>query len=120
MKWWRRIPGWHRRETSFRDWYVGLLDRVRLDGDDAAYARAVEILKCPEDVTGYREIRYPKQDRAMAQVESQLGGGGPASREAVTTDPAPSRSSSAPRTSPATARSATRNKTARWRWSNPN
>jgi indolepyruvate ferredoxin oxidoreductase len=83
MKWWRRIPGWHRHETAFRDWYVGLLDRVRLDGDDEAYARAVEVLKCPEPVTGYREIRYPKQDRARALVESILGDGGPTSQPAA-------------------------------------
>ncbi len=36
MKWWRKIPGWHARETAFRDWYVSLLDRVSLN--DANYA----------------------------------------------------------------------------------
>ena len=31
------------------------------------------MLKCPEEVTGYREVRYPKQDRVREQVESELG-----------------------------------------------
>ena len=29
-KWWRKLPGWHRREAAFRDWYIGLLDRIDL------------------------------------------------------------------------------------------
>lgn len=76
MKWFRRLPGWHRRENEFRDWYISLLDRVKLD-DDQAYAQALEALKCPEQVTGYREVRYPKQEKARAQVESFMGTGGP-------------------------------------------
>ncbi|HEY7117986.1 MAG TPA: DUF6537 domain-containing protein, partial [Tepidisphaeraceae bacterium] len=75
MKWWRRLPGWHRREVAFRDWYEGLLDRVRLESDES-YAQALEVLRCPEQVSGYREIRYPKQEKARAYVESLLGGGG--------------------------------------------
>jgi indolepyruvate ferredoxin oxidoreductase len=71
MKWWRKIPGWHRHEVGFRDWYAGLLDRVSLNTDDG-YAQALRVLKCPEDVTGYREVRYPKQDKAREQVEAEL------------------------------------------------
>jgi indolepyruvate ferredoxin oxidoreductase len=71
FKWWRKLPGWHRRETEFRDWYVGLLDRVHL-GNDAAYAQALRTLKCPEEVTGYREVRYPKQDAAREAIEAEL------------------------------------------------
>jgi hypothetical protein len=37
----------------------------------------VRILKCPEPVTGYREIRYPKMDAAREQVESELGAAPP-------------------------------------------
>jgi indolepyruvate ferredoxin oxidoreductase len=71
MKWWRKLPGWHVREFAFRDWYIGLLDRVplSLDGD---YALALAALKCPEQVTGYREVRYPKMDAAKAEVEMKL------------------------------------------------
>jgi indolepyruvate ferredoxin oxidoreductase len=76
MKWFRRLPGWHRREVGFRDWYITLLDRVKLD-DDQTYAQALQALKCPEQVTGYREVRYPKQEKAKAEVESLLGSGGP-------------------------------------------
>lgn len=71
MKWWRRLPGWHRRETSFRDWYTGLLDRVNLTGD---YKMAVQILLCPEVTTGYREVRYPKMERVRQQVDAVLNG----------------------------------------------
>ncbi len=31
------------------------------------------MLKSPEEVTGYREVRYPKMDRAMQYVETELG-----------------------------------------------
>jgi len=71
MKWWRKLPGWHGRETSFREWYVGLLERVSL-GSDAAYARALKVLRCAEDVKGYREVRYPTIDAARQMVEAEL------------------------------------------------
>jgi indolepyruvate ferredoxin oxidoreductase len=71
MKWWRKLPGWHKRETAFRDWYVGLLERVSLNTDEA-YEKAVRILRCPEQVSGYREIRYPKMDAVMAAIEGEL------------------------------------------------
>jgi indolepyruvate ferredoxin oxidoreductase len=70
MKWWRKLPGWHRRETAFRDWYVDLLDRVSLN--DAGYDQSVKVLNCPEEVTGYREVRYPKMNRAREQAEAEL------------------------------------------------
>ncbi|WP_428938884.1 DUF6537 domain-containing protein [Fontivita pretiosa] len=69
MKWWRRLPGWHAREVAFRDWYIRLLDRVDLQND---YDRAVRILRCAEEVCGYREVRYPKMDRVRAAVEAEL------------------------------------------------
>ncbi|HMB96730.1 MAG TPA: DUF6537 domain-containing protein, partial [Tepidisphaeraceae bacterium] len=70
MKWVRSFPGWHRRETSFREWYIGLLDRLDLAHD---YDGALKILRCHQDVSGYREIRYPKMDRAKTMVENELG-----------------------------------------------
>ena len=30
------------------------------------------MLKCPEEVSGYREVRYPKQDKVREQVEAEL------------------------------------------------
>jgi indolepyruvate ferredoxin oxidoreductase len=73
MKWWRKLPGWHKREVAFRDWYVGLLDRLNL-ATDAGYAQAVTVLRCPEQVSGYREVRYPKQDRVREAIEQELVG----------------------------------------------
>jgi indolepyruvate ferredoxin oxidoreductase len=70
MKWWRLLPGWHAREVAFREWYLSLLDRVSLN--DANYAASVQVLKCAEDVTGYREVRYPKMDAAKAAAEAAL------------------------------------------------
>lgn len=71
MKWWRKLPGWHRREAEFRDWYVELLNRVSLASDED-YTKSVHLLRCWEEVTGYREVRYPKQDQARAAVEAEL------------------------------------------------
>jgi indolepyruvate ferredoxin oxidoreductase len=71
MKWLRKLPGWHVRECAFRDWYIGLLDRVNLVGD-AEYSRALATLKCPERVSGYREVRYPKMDAVREAVEGEL------------------------------------------------
>jgi indolepyruvate ferredoxin oxidoreductase len=70
MKWWRKLPGWHHREVAFRDWYAGLLKQVDLSS--AGYDRALRILSAPADVTGYREVRYPKMDAARALVEREL------------------------------------------------
>ncbi|HSZ56984.1 MAG TPA: DUF6537 domain-containing protein [Tepidisphaeraceae bacterium] len=69
-KWWRKLPGWHKHEVAFRDWYIGLLSRVNLSTD---YDKALRILRCAEEVTGYREVRYPKQDRVRERVEAELG-----------------------------------------------
>ena len=71
MKWWRKLPGWHRREIAFRDWYVGLLNRLNL-ATDVGYEQAMRVLKCPEQVSGYREVRYPKMDQVREQIESEL------------------------------------------------
>jgi len=71
MKWWRKLPGWHAREVAFRDWYAGLLDRVSLNTDEA-YAKALRILRCAQEVSGYREIRYPKMDAVKAAIEGEL------------------------------------------------
>ena len=70
MKWWRKLPGWHAKETAFRDWYIALLEKVNLN--PGTYGSAVGMLKCPEDVTGYREVRYPKMQRARQRVETEL------------------------------------------------
>ena len=38
-----------------------------------AYEQALRVLKCPESVTGYREVRYPKMDAARQFIEAELG-----------------------------------------------
>jgi hypothetical protein len=48
-----------------------LLERINLS-NDASYEQAIRVLSCPQDVSGYREVRYPKQDRVMAEVEAEL------------------------------------------------
>ena len=49
---------------------MGLITRVNLTTD---YEKALRVLSCPEEVTGYREVRYPKQDRVREWVEAEIG-----------------------------------------------
>lgn len=70
-RWVRLLPSWHRREKDFRQWYIDLLAQMDLGGD-VAYQKWMTILNCPEQVTGYREIRYPKMLQAQAQVQELL------------------------------------------------
>jgi indolepyruvate ferredoxin oxidoreductase len=67
----RRLPGWHKRESAFRDWYIALLHRVDL-ATDSGYAQGLRVLRSPENVSGYREIRYPKMDVARREAEEDL------------------------------------------------
>lgn len=74
MKFLRRLlPEWHRREKAFRDWYlfevVGKFDHKT----EAEYRRYLEALKTPEEVRGYREVRYPKMEEARKRVKELLG-----------------------------------------------
>ena len=69
------LPSWHRRERAFRDWYedevVGAVCDGRLAGSDAE-----EALRLPESVTGFREVRYPKEDAARARLSELLAAAG--------------------------------------------
>ncbi|MFN4243409.1 MAG: 2-oxoacid:acceptor oxidoreductase family protein [Tepidisphaerales bacterium] len=67
----RKLPGWHRREVQFREWYLGLIDKLRFD-NSAEYNRSVRVLRAIEAVTGYREVRYPKMDACVEQVNREL------------------------------------------------
>ncbi len=62
------LPAWHAREKAFRDWYTHLVDTCELH-EPWLYNLWLDILKTPETVTGYREVRYPKQEAAMARVK---------------------------------------------------
>ena len=69
----RVLPGWHRRERAFRDWYAGeVVGAVRdgwLAGPDAD-----EALRLPEAVTGFRSVRHPKEDRARLRFRELMEG----------------------------------------------
>ncbi|MCP5523360.1 MAG: 2-oxoacid:acceptor oxidoreductase family protein [Verrucomicrobiales bacterium] len=74
LKWLRRVlPDWHRPERDFRDWYLSLLpgfeQAARRTSD---YERFLQVLRLPEEVSGYREIRYPKMAEARARAEKLL------------------------------------------------
>jgi len=62
------LPAWHQREREFRDWYQKLVDQADTSSDQE-YARWLEILKTPEPVTGFRDVRYPKMEAARAKAE---------------------------------------------------
>ena len=67
----RLLPEWHRPEKEFRDWYSNII--LRFDFRNASdYQSWLEILECPESVTGYRHIRHPKQDATRRKAESIL------------------------------------------------
>jgi indolepyruvate ferredoxin oxidoreductase len=74
LKWLRRVlPDWHQPEREFRDWYLSLLPEFeQASRQQADYARFVEVLRLPEEVSGYREIRYPKMAAARARAEKLL------------------------------------------------
>jgi indolepyruvate ferredoxin oxidoreductase len=65
------LPGWHKREREFREWYIGLLDRFEAESSKGPRERLrwLEILRVPEAVSGYREVRYPKMEAARRRVE---------------------------------------------------
>jgi indolepyruvate ferredoxin oxidoreductase len=85
MRFLRQLPGWHGREVAFRDWYISLLDKVDLT-TPTLYDRTLAALRCPENVSGYREIRYPKMESARKEVEALLA---PATAAAASAAPAP-------------------------------
>ncbi len=67
----RLLPGWHTREKAFRAWYVDLVRGFRYE-DEAGYRAYVDALATPEEVRGYREVRYPKMDAARRAAEAAL------------------------------------------------
>ena len=66
-------PSWHERERAFRDWY-GPRPSGRLPADGRQRRAAEEALRLPETVTGFREVRYPKEDAARAASPSSWEG----------------------------------------------
>ena len=68
----RLLPAWHARERAFRDWYFEIADQFEAPEDPAAYAAWLKILRLPAEATGYREVRYPKMDRAQKEAAAIL------------------------------------------------
>ncbi|MEM6312563.1 MAG: hypothetical protein AAF743_00635, partial [Planctomycetota bacterium] len=64
----RKLPGWHKREFGFREFFLKQLPKLDLTTTEG-YDRAVQVLRAPQEMTGYREIRYPKQDRVRREIE---------------------------------------------------
>ncbi len=74
MKFLRKIlPGWHRREKGFRNWYAEIAKKFVFT-DRVSYDAYVQALEIPEIVRGYREVRYPKMELARAQAEALIQG----------------------------------------------
>lgn len=77
-RWLRKLmPGWHRREREFRDWYLALVRQ--LDWASAPphlasrnYERWLAILRSVETVTGFREVREPRMEAARRLAERYL------------------------------------------------
>ena len=66
----RVITGLSRqKERAFLVWYQKLLERFGRDGA-ISYNQEVEILRSPEDVRGYAELREPKMAQARERVEA--------------------------------------------------
>jgi len=68
----RLLPAWHARERAFRDWYFQLADQFAAPTNSASYATWLKLLRLPEEVTGYREVRYPKMELARKRAEELL------------------------------------------------
>ena len=66
------MPAWHAEEKAFREWYFGIAEEFAAPADAADYATWLSILRLPEEVTGYREIRYPRMARARQRAEELL------------------------------------------------
>ncbi|HET9870294.1 MAG TPA: DUF6537 domain-containing protein, partial [bacterium] len=69
----RLLPSWHAREKAFRAWYQSLVDRFEFTGPEQ-YDRWVRALSVPDEVRGYRAIRYPKMERAQDLADQILSG----------------------------------------------
>jgi indolepyruvate ferredoxin oxidoreductase len=68
----RLLPAWHAKERAFRDWYFEIADRFSTPLDRESYATWLRILRLPEEVTGYREIRYPQMEQAQKRAGEML------------------------------------------------
>ncbi|MBI2061465.1 MAG: 2-oxoacid:acceptor oxidoreductase family protein [Nitrospirae bacterium] len=64
----RWLPGWHEREKQFAQWYLDHVVGGFFVGAFPDYDAAVAALRIPEEVRGYREIRYARMDEAFEKA----------------------------------------------------
>ena len=80
MKWTRTILdswGWHKKERAFRDWYKDDVIGFYLKTASSNYDQALRALRVINDpyrpnefaVTGFREVIYPKMEKARREFE---------------------------------------------------
>ncbi|MCX6910393.1 MAG: 2-oxoacid:acceptor oxidoreductase family protein, partial [Verrucomicrobia bacterium] len=67
----RILPRWHKQEKDFRDWYCDLCAKFFYH-DPETYKTWLELLRLPSQVTGYRDVRYPKMDEARSRAAELL------------------------------------------------
>lgn len=67
------LPEWHAKEKAFRDWYFQIAESFNAQNlEKEQYALWLEILRLPEQATGYREVRYPKMEACKKQAAELL------------------------------------------------
>ncbi len=69
----RILWSWHARERDFRDWFVSLMDQFHPQSE-TEYDNWLKVLALPQDVRGYREVRYPKMESAKTRAAELLTG----------------------------------------------
>ncbi len=74
MKFLRRwLSQWHAKEKSFRNWYITEVVDTFVPSDAENYENHLHALEVPDEVRGYREVRYPKMESAKTRVEKLIG-----------------------------------------------
>lgn len=68
----RLLSQWHKLEKAFRDWYIAKVVDTFAPHDRESYEDYVTALESPEEIRGYREVRYPKMENARKRVEELL------------------------------------------------
>ena len=68
----RLLSQWHKLEKVFRDWYIAEVIDTFASHDRESYEDHVSAIEVPEEVRGYREVRYPKMENARKKVEELL------------------------------------------------
>jgi hypothetical protein len=77
--------GWHKKELGFRDWYNDQVIGFFLKTAPTNYELALRALRVINDpyrpnefaVTGFREVIYPKMDKARKDFEQLIGSSPP-------------------------------------------